>query len=99
MGRTLWVRYKSGAEDDWEIHSAMDLKELSNRLAEGLVSPGRAIAVATMPDDATEPSPASDYGRLWLRMDEVACFHIDTLMDERSAAGLFAEIQSLEVKE
>jgi hypothetical protein len=85
---TLRVRYRNGETDEWEIHERMKGLDVAKALWVGMDRESVNFAVA----DRSGGGPA-DYGRVTLRMSEVAMWHLDGLIDFPSDVGVWTEQQ------
>jgi hypothetical protein len=83
---TIRVRYSNGDEDTWEFHESMDVRGLIKILSLS-TSPAVSFGVAA------KAGGTADYGFVGLRMEHVASWHIDGLLDPGQAAALWAELQ------
>jgi hypothetical protein len=84
---TMRVRYTSGAEDEFEIHEAAtpDLQAFVRR---GIAYRSGFLSFGVVSEAG---GPGDTFGKVYLRMDQVAMVVLDPLTDLRSAAALFAD--------
>jgi hypothetical protein len=83
----LRVRYRNGETDEWEIHERMTGLDVAKALWLGMGREAVNIAVA---DQSGGPA---DYGRVTLRMSEVAMWHLDGMIEFKSDVGVWNEQQ------
>ena len=78
---TILVRYANGDEDDWELHEAVDLPGLVRKLS--LTHQGGAMSFSVVPKSGR----SYDFGYVGIRIDQVASWHIDGLVDPGQLFG------------
>jgi hypothetical protein len=87
----ITIRFFNGDEAEWTLHDAMDLGRLAKDFA--MVSGGwMSFGVASEQEEAG----VADYGFVGVRMEHVASWHIEGMVDPKVAAALFAELQTFE---
>jgi hypothetical protein len=88
---SIEVRFKNGDTDEWELHEAMDLRELVKKLTRGTASGMGVVSLGVR----SEGGGAADYDFVGLSMGEVVSWQIRGLFDVKADAALWQELQGL----
>jgi hypothetical protein len=88
--RGVWVRYRDGSTDEWEVKEAMDLKGLVDAFRHRFYAAGQlSFAVSS------EGGLPTDYAIVGLNLADVVSWQVLGLSNPEEEAALWAELQSL----